>query len=89
MVVTFDEPIITGTFGFAILPDPGGWSAQWDGSGSVVTLTHNSFVLEMWYTATVLSAVDPLGNPMDRPYTWWFHVVKHVYYFPVMWKNYS
>ena len=73
VVITFTEPVEPSSFAYNVTPDPGAWIAQWDGTGSVVTLNHADFELRTTYTVTITSAVDTVGLPLARaPYSWTF-----------------
>jgi hypothetical protein len=72
LVLTFSEPVQPSTLAFTVTPDPGGWSAQWDEQGMVVTLTHAAFLPGQTYTVQVLQARDLAGNPLDLPPAWAF-----------------
>jgi len=88
VVITFSEPVHTGTFAYTVTPDPGGWSETWNGSGAVVTLAHTPFVYSTTYTVTVTAANDPVGNPLSgAPYTWHFATVPYRVYLPIVMRN--
>jgi hypothetical protein len=89
IVITFSEPIITSTFTYTITPDPGDRIASWNGTNTVVTLTHNNvFSGKTVYTVTVTAADDLAGNPLSAPYTWHF-ATPHLVYLPIVLRNYT
>jgi methionine-rich copper-binding protein CopC/protocatechuate 3,4-dioxygenase beta subunit len=75
VVVTFSEPINTGTFTYTILPDPLGWMENWNPTFDTVTMTHNAFAPSTTYNMTVTAADDLAGNPLgpgpvQNPWNW-------------------
>jgi hypothetical protein len=90
IVITFTKPINAATFDFSVMPpDPGGWVATWDGSGAVVTLTHNDFGYGQSVTATVAVADDLAGTPLrDAPYTWEFDIELIRVYLPLVLRGF-
>ena len=74
--IDFSQPVDTGSLEIEVSPDPGGWSAAWDGAallGRVATLTYNPF--EQWTSDvfTLTAAAGPSGNQvLGLPYAWPF-----------------
>ncbi|MCJ2563407.1 MAG: Ig-like domain-containing protein, partial [Candidatus Thermoplasmatota archaeon] len=64
MTVWFSEPMAVGTLSWSILPNPGGWTEDWDTENTILYLNHSSpFVEKTLHTVTV--AIDDLGgNPL-------------------------
>jgi len=74
VVVTFSEAMSTTSLSVAAVPDPGGWSATWAQSNTVVTLDHAPFAYSTTYTLTVW-AEDAQGEvlvPGPVPNPWAF-----------------
>lgn len=74
VVVTFSEAMSTASLNVSVQPDPGGWSATWAQSDTVVTLAHAPFDYDTAYTATVW-AEDAQGEalvagPVTNPWRW-------------------
>jgi hypothetical protein len=88
VVIAFSEAINPATLSYSSNPDPGGWSAAWNGLGTVVTLTHETLLPGTVYTVTVTAAEDLAGNPLaGAPYGWWFMTVEeHWLYLPLVLK---
>jgi hypothetical protein len=85
VVMTFSEAIEAGAFDYRISPDPGGWTALWNGSGVMVTLAHNPFAHGTTYAITVTAAGDLAGNPLvEAPESWSFSTARHVVYLPLI-----
>ncbi len=73
IIITFSEPIDTGTFIFTCEPDPGGWSTSWNSTNEQVTLSHASFALNTTYWINITSANDTAGNTLaGAPYSFNF-----------------
>jgi methionine-rich copper-binding protein CopC/RNA polymerase subunit RPABC4/transcription elongation factor Spt4 len=76
VVITFSEPINTTTYGWSILPDPGGWVWAWNSPANTsVTGTHTDFTTCQVYNFTVTGADDLAGNPLGagpvaNPWNW-------------------
>ncbi|MBD3359984.1 MAG: hypothetical protein GF365_04750 [Candidatus Buchananbacteria bacterium] len=74
IVVTFSEPMNTGTVTRTSAPDPGGWAVSWDGSNEVATYTHTTFAPLTSYTQTITAGTgaDGLGlvaGPVPNPWS--------------------
>lgn len=74
LVITFSEPLITGTLVFAVSPDPGGWQAAWNAPGTCVRLSHAPFAAGQVYRVEVLQARDRAFNALP-PFSWQFQTV--------------
>jgi len=78
IVVTFSEPINTGTFSWTINPPVGGtWTKKWVMGNTRVYINHTTqFAMTMNYTVTITNAQDSDSNPLDpgkgKPNPWWF-----------------
>ncbi|MBN1954869.1 MAG: DUF11 domain-containing protein [Anaerolineae bacterium] len=73
VVITFSEAIDPASLAYAAAPDPGGWAASWNVTGTVVTLDHDSFACSVDHAFTVLAAADRATNALrDTPATWPF-----------------
>lgn len=66
IIVTFNEQIDTDYFTFTFSPDPGGLSVSWSAKNSVATISHDPFAESTFYTLTVTSAKDLLGNSLEN-----------------------
>ncbi len=76
VVITFSEAISAATFAYTVSPDPGSWSAAWNGEGTRVTLSHNPFSYNTNYVFNVTAAQDLASNPLaDAPYAWSFTTI--------------
>jgi parallel beta-helix repeat protein len=76
IVVTYSEPMNTGTFAYTCSPDPGGWTVKWSNSNTVATLSHNLFNSTTKYTFQVTSCKDMSANPLVKgstPNPWVFN----------------
>ncbi len=62
VVVTFSEPVVTGTFAYSLLPNPGGTATVWSGGNTIATISHNAFSQNTSYTFTVTGGDDVSGN---------------------------
>ncbi|MBN1954709.1 MAG: exo-alpha-sialidase [Anaerolineae bacterium] len=71
VALTFSEPIVTPTLAFQVAPDPGGWSAAWNGARTAVTLSHDGWNPAQIYTFTLAQARDAALNPIT-PTAWSF-----------------
>lgn len=71
VILTFSEPIVTGTLAYSITPDPGGHSALWNEEGMVAYLFHDAFEVGRVYTVTLSQARDRALNPV-APVQWSF-----------------
>jgi uncharacterized repeat protein (TIGR01451 family) len=73
VVVTFSEAISTTTFSLTAEPDPGGWSATWLYSDTVVLLDHTAFASETTYTLTVwaedVEGESLVAGPVPNPWS--------------------
>jgi hypothetical protein len=88
VVITFSEPIDTGTFGFTVAPDPGEWAVGWMMSDTLVTLDHAPLDADTVYTVTVEAAADLVGNPLaEAPVAWSFTTELHRLYLPMVLRN--
>lgn len=79
VTVAFSEAIEPSSLAFTCWPNPGGWTAQWDGTGQYLTLSHNHFAPGTPHTLTVTQAMDPWGNNLvdtlgSAPNPWTFTV---------------
>jgi len=80
LVLTFNEAISTTTLAYTVIPDPGGWSAQWSPNRHVATLSHYAFAPGTWYTVTVSQARDLAGNDLVAgPVRWSYQAVQQLY----------
>jgi hypothetical protein len=61
VIITFAQPMITGTISYASIPDPGGWQETWGGS-TALTLTHNTFYTATLYSFAVLDGQTSEGR---------------------------
>ena len=82
VVITFSEAMNTTTLSLTATPDPGGWSASWGVSDTVVLLTHDPFAYSTTYTLTVW-AEDTQGEglvsgPVPNP--WAFGTLSQALY---------
>jgi len=58
---------------FSISPTPGGWAWTWNTAGDTMTGTHNDFVFDTTYTATITTAAKDLaGNYLAEDHSWNF-----------------
>jgi uncharacterized repeat protein (TIGR01451 family) len=71
VVLTFSEPIVTGTLVYGCSPDPGGWSITWAAGDTVATLSHEAMSPGQIYTFWVSQARDRAFNPIV-PVAWSF-----------------
>jgi hypothetical protein len=74
LVITFSEPMITGTLTYTVTPDPGGWLVSWGVSDTVLTLSPASWAYSQAYSVTV-AALDLDGLPLEpglAPNPWSF-----------------
>jgi hypothetical protein len=71
-VVTFSEAMSTTSLSVMVQPDPGGWSATWAQSDTVVLLTHAPFAYDTTYTVTVqaqnLEGEALVPGPVPNPW---------------------
>ena len=90
IIITFTKPVNTGTFDFGVAPpDPGGWTPTWNGTSTVVTLTHNAFSYWQVVTATIQYAEDLADNPLPGlPYIWEFTVIPRRVQLPLVLRSY-
>jgi hypothetical protein len=94
IVITFSESISTTTFAYSVSPNPGGWVASWNGSHTVVTLSHTSFAAGTVYTITILQAKDLAGNDLVGTLVNWSFTTSlidttHKVYLPMMVKSFT
>jgi hypothetical protein len=81
IVVTFSEPMDTGTISFFCSPDPQGWGISWDLGDTQVTYSHAVFQSETTYTFEIISGKDLAGNFLvdgSEPNPWSFTTVDSV-----------
>ena len=70
-------------------PDPGGWTPAWNGTSTVVTLTHNDFSYWQVVTATIQYAEDLADNPLPGlPYIWEFTIIPRQVHLPLVLRSY-
>ena len=62
VVITFNEPVNTGSLAYNINPDPGGLSVAWSGGNTIATISHTAFANSTAYTVTVTAVTDVAGN---------------------------
>jgi hypothetical protein len=77
LVVTFSEPMATGSLAYTVVPDPGGWVESWSAGDTVLTLTPAAWDYAQAYSATIL-AEDTEGEalvPGPVPNPWTFSTV--------------
>jgi PKD repeat protein len=72
IIITFSEPIRKESFIFSIDPNLGNWTLSWSEGDSVVTMDHSPYNYETKYRLSIISVNDMVGNPLPRPYDWWF-----------------
>jgi hypothetical protein len=74
LVITFSQPMLTSTLAYTVTPDPGGWTATWSLSDTVITLQPVPWAYSQTYTATL--AAQDLGGlsliPGPAPNPWSF-----------------
>jgi uncharacterized repeat protein (TIGR01451 family) len=87
LVITFSETISAASLNYSVSPDPGGWSADWNVDGTVVTMSHNAFAAGAVYTVTLDAADDLAGNLLaGAPVQWSFSARPHRTLLPLMIK---
>lgn len=73
LVITFSEPMITGTLAYTIAPNPGGWAEAWNDGDTVVTLNHAGLAYSQTYTVTVaahdLDGQALVPGPVPNPWS--------------------
>jgi len=84
IIITFSQAISPTSFGFGITPDPGGWTATWNGAGTAATLDHQPFAYHTAYTATVTAAESVAGLPIATPYEWGFVTADQRVFLPLI-----
>jgi hypothetical protein len=78
LVVTFSEPLITGSLAYTVTPPVSGTLAAWNGAGTVLTVSHGGLAYSQTYTVTV-AARDLEGRalvPGPVPNPWSFTTVE-------------
>lgn len=63
IVVTFSEPMDTGSVALSSVPDPGGWSVAWASANSIASYTHNDFSYSSSYTIQI-TGTDAMGQSL-------------------------
>ncbi len=87
IIINFSEPINPSTLDYTITPDPGGWTLNWNGDNTAVTLSHNPFQYGSSYTFSILEAKDVDGNSLlNTPVNWSF-ITTHRLYLPMVVKS--
>ncbi len=71
IVLTFSEPIVSGTLAYAVTSDPGGWLVQWNSTRTVAFLSHADFSPGQTSVFSVLQARDQAANSL-APVQWIF-----------------
>ena len=80
IVVSFNEPINSASFAYAMTPDPGGWSPNWNNDYTAVTITHNPLIPGTTYQISVTTVQDVAGNHISgAPINWNFTTGYNVY----------
>jgi parallel beta-helix repeat protein len=72
--VTFSEPMDKASITFICTPDPGGWSESWSDGDTVVTFSHDPFVIGTIYNFYIIAGKDISGNdltsgPVPNPWS--------------------
>ncbi len=73
--VTFNETMDNSTLNYLCIPNPGGWSESWSNGNTVVTFSHNPFVIGTIYNFYIIGGKDISGNdltPGPVPNPWSF-----------------
>ena len=69
IVVTFSQPIETGSLRYEISPDPGGWMVAWTKGDTVARLSHAAFGHGFPHVLTITAASNLAGMDLDgAPY---------------------
>ncbi len=75
VVVTFSEPMDTGTVTYSCLPDPGGWGVSWNINNTQASYSHTDFGGDTNYIFWVTGGKDLVGNNLTTgitPNPWTF-----------------
>jgi uncharacterized repeat protein (TIGR01451 family) len=82
VVITFSEPVSTGSLQITVTPDPGGWQASWSEGDQIVALSHDGLAYSTVYTVAV--AAEDLDGfslvPGPAPNPWSFATEARVYF---------
>ena len=75
VTLRFSRAVAPESLAYACVPDPGGWTAAWNGEHTLVTLSHAAFAAGTYYTFALTGAATPDGLPLapgNVPETWTF-----------------
>jgi uncharacterized membrane protein len=73
IIITFDEPMNTGSLTYTIEPNPGGLSEFWSVGDTVVTISHIDFAAGTRHWVNITAASDLAGNTLNPlPYSFYF-----------------
>jgi uncharacterized membrane protein len=75
IIIEFSEPMDNDTLTISCIPDPGGWSVDWNKNNEKATLLHTNFDFSQTYTFEVTNAQDMVGKnlvPGSFPNPWNF-----------------
>ncbi len=77
LVITFNEPMITDTLFYAVMPDSGTWIETWSDGDRVLTLDHADWAYSQTYTATIAigGGTGTVLLPGSVPNPWAFATV--------------
>ncbi|MCX6740500.1 MAG: Ig-like domain-containing protein [Candidatus Parcubacteria bacterium] len=64
VVITFDEPVNTGTFAYTLDNSTG---ISWDPTDTIATITHTAYAYNSTHTISVTVADDLVGNSLAAP----------------------
>ena len=63
VVITFSEPMTTGSVTYTLGPDPGGEAVGWSGGNTIATYTHTAFNTLTLYTFQITAGNASAGAP--------------------------
>jgi uncharacterized repeat protein (TIGR01451 family) len=73
LVISFSEPMITGTLVYTVTPEAGGWTEAWSQGDTVVTLGHSNLAYSETYTVTVMASdldgIALVPGPVPNPWS--------------------
>jgi hypothetical protein len=76
IIITFDEIMDTAGVTYTLEPDPGSLSGGWSVGDTVLTLSHDDFLIGARYWLNITAAKDLAGNDLDvLPYSFYFDTV--------------
>ena len=64
IIITFSEPMNTGTVTYSLSPNPGIIAEVWSDGDTILTISHNAFNQGTQYTVQVLAGDDLTGNSL-------------------------